>query len=80
MIRTSRLPPSMAALHNNPRHSLESDYMGLWGKKKFQWGLRSIMLRRLCSGVILVFYSCFLYYYFIKDLMFYFQDSSFFDS
>ena len=44
------------------------------------WGLRSIMSRRLCSSVIFVFHSCFLYYHFIKDLMFYFQDSSFFDS
>ena len=34
MIRTSRLPSSKVALHDNPRHSRESDYMGFLGKKK----------------------------------------------
>ena len=43
MIRTSRLPSSMVALHETPRHSRLSDYMGLWGKKYFQWGLRFII-------------------------------------
>ena len=33
MIRTSRLPSSMVALHETPWHSRLSDYMGFWGKK-----------------------------------------------
>ena len=33
IIRTSRLPSSMAALHNAPRHSRESGF-GFLGKKK----------------------------------------------
>ena len=37
----------MAALQNTPRRSYESDNMGFWGKKKFQMGLHTIMLRRL---------------------------------
>ena len=52
-MRTSRLPLSMVALHNTPRHSRESDYMGLLSQKKknSQWGLRSIMSRRLYFGL-----------------------------
>ena len=34
----SRLPSSMAALHNTPRYSRESDYMEpFWAKKTFKW-------------------------------------------
>ena len=33
MIHTFRLPSSMVALHNTPRHSRESDYMGFLGEK-----------------------------------------------
>ena len=34
MIRTSRLPSSMAAVHTTPRHSRESDYIKFRGGKK----------------------------------------------
>lgn len=34
MKHASSLPSSMVALHNTPRHSRESDYMGFLGKKK----------------------------------------------
>ena len=34
IMRNSRLPLSMVALHNTPRHSRESDYMGLLSPKK----------------------------------------------
>ena len=43
MMRTSRLPSCMVALHNTPRQSNESDYTGFLGKKKSQWGLCSIL-------------------------------------
>lgn len=33
MTRTSRFPLHMMAPHNTPRHSRESDHIGLWGKK-----------------------------------------------
>ena len=43
-MRTSRLPSCMVSLHNTPRQSHESDYMGFLGKKKkSQWGLCSIL-------------------------------------
>ena len=42
----------MVALHNTPRHSRESDYVGFLGKKKnYQSGLRSILSRRLYFGM-----------------------------
>lgn len=34
----SRLPSSMAALHNTPRYSRESDYMEPFGQKKLSNG------------------------------------------
>ena len=39
MIDASSLPSSMVALHNAPRYSRESDYMGFLGKKKLPEGL-----------------------------------------
>ena len=37
-MRTSRLPSSMVAPHNNPRHSCESACIGLLSKKKIPSG------------------------------------------
>ena len=50
MIDASSLPSSMVALHNAPRYSRKSDYMGFLGKKNSQSGLRSILSRRLYFG------------------------------
>ena len=51
MTRTSRFPSHMVAPHNTPRHSRESDYLGLWAKKNYQRDLRAIMSRRLYFGL-----------------------------
>ena len=62
MIRTSRLPPSMAALHNNPRHSRESDYMGFWGKKNSSGACAPLCHADFALALFSFFFSVLLFY------------------
>lgn len=47
MTRTSRFPLHMMAPHNTPRHSRESDHIGLWGKKLPEGPTRHYVTRTL---------------------------------
>ena len=52
MMRTSRLPSCMVALHNTPRQSHESDYMGFLGKKKNPSGICALF----CTKFLILCY------------------------
>ena len=80
----------MAVLHNTPRHSRKRDYIELWGKKTFKWTGTSLchgdsILACYATSLIfieniLIFHIPFFLtlYYFVNDLIVYFQNSSFF--
>ena len=52
MMRTSRLPSCTVALHNTPRQSHESDYMGFLGKKRYPSGVCALF----CSKFLILCY------------------------
>ena len=52
MMRTSRLPSCMVSLHNTPRQSHESDYMGFLGKKKTLSGVCALF----CTKCLILCY------------------------